>query len=106
MRLDLKIHDLLDKEGRIFALEVSNFLLSRKRLCKIVSTIPGVRMVRTPRHLSGEEELCEFEIDGQRFVASEPWGDSSRYWIGPKSKEWCPQVEIVRHFFLPRKWFL
>jgi hypothetical protein len=99
----MKIYDLLDKEGRVFAFEVNNFFLSRKRLSKIVNRMPGVRMIRTPRRFSWEDEFCEFEIDGQRFTAWEPWGDSNRFWIGPKSNEWCPQVEIVKHFFLKKK---
>jgi hypothetical protein len=102
----MKIYDLLDKEGRVFAFEVNNFLLSRRRLCKIVSRMPGVQIISTPRLVSGEDEFCEFQIDGQRFVVWEPWGDSSRFWIGPKSKEWCPQVEIVRHFFFSYRRFL
>jgi len=101
----MKVYDLLDKQGRVFAFEVNKLMLSRRRLSAIVSRIPRVRMIRTPGLSSAVDEFCEFEIDGQRFVAWEPWGDSSRYWIGPKSKEWCPQVGIVRDFFASHKRF-
>ncbi len=34
-----------------------------------------------PRRFSwmGEDEFCEFELEGQTFVVYEPFGDSSRY---------------------------
>jgi hypothetical protein len=50
------------------------------------------------------EEFCEFEVDGVPFVAWEPWGDNSRFWVGPKAKEgqtpqWSPTVDRVRAAF-------
>ena len=101
----MKVYNLLDSQGRVFAFEVNTFLLSRRRLSSIVRKIPQVRIIRTPDLLPGEDEFCEFEIDGQGFVAWEPWGDSSRFWIGPKSKGWCPQVETVRSFFASQRRF-
>lgn len=101
----MKVYDLLDEQGRVFAFEVSKFLLSRKRLSAIVRRMPGVQMIRMPRLFSREEEFCEFAVDAQEFVAWEPWGDSSRFWIGPRSKAWCPQVAFVRDFFASRKRF-
>jgi len=101
----MKVYDVLDKDGRVFAFEVNNFLLSRRRVCAIVRKIPGVRVIHAPKLFSRDEEFCEFEVDGQRFVVWEPWGDSSRFWIGPKSKQWCPEIKIVRDFFAAHKRF-
>jgi hypothetical protein len=56
--------------------------------------------------LKGEDEFCEFEIKGQKFVALEPFGDNSRYWIGPKPSKWCEQVAIVRSTFVNHKLFV
>ena len=94
----MTVHELKDKDGRVFAFEVGNFLLSRRGVCRILRAIPGVRILRTPRFLSwlsGEEVFCEFEVNGQRFEAWEPWGDSSVYWIGPEPPQWCEQVALV-----------
>lgn len=95
----MKIYPLKEKEGRVFAFEVGNF--SRRRVCHILSSIPGVKMLRTPCLLSRfrEDEFCEFEISGQRFKAWEPWGDNSRYWIGPEPTQWGEQISVVLDAF-------
>jgi hypothetical protein len=52
----MKIHELKDKEGRVFAFEVPNTLLTRRGLCKLVRSIPGARL------LSGRKELRDEEL--------------------------------------------
>jgi hypothetical protein len=101
MSLSVRLYDLQDKEGRVFAFEVKNFFCSRPRVCRIASTIPGARIVRQPKFLSGfrEEVFCEFELDGITFVAWEPFGDNDVYWIGPEPTRWVPQIDRVREAF-------
>src|SRR5262249_556173 len=102
-------------DGKDSAFEVGNFHLGRRGLCRLVSRIPGCVVVRKPSRfrwsLEDEEEFCEFELDGVRFVAWEPYGDNSRDWVGPKSPEgtpprWCPQVDRVREAFVQARPFL
>jgi len=97
----VRVYDLHDAEGRFFAFEVDNLRLERGELCDLVRTIPGATVVREPRFLSywREDEFCEFEVNGQRFKAEEPFGDNSRYWIGPEPPRWCAQLESVRQAF-------
>lgn len=56
-----------------------------------------------------EQTFCEFEVEGVRFEAEEPYGDNSRYWIGPSPPRWVAQVGSVREAFLDRQgpslWF-
>ena len=40
----MKVYDLKDKDGRVFAFEVHNLLLSRRGVCNVVRTIPGARI--------------------------------------------------------------
>ena len=95
----MTIYDLKDKEGRIFAFEIDN--VGRECLCKIIRSFPEVHILREPKFLSEmrEDEFCEFEIRGQKFRAWEPFGDNSRYWIGPEPTKWCEQVNTVRELF-------
>jgi hypothetical protein len=81
----MKIFDILDAQGRLLAFEVSNALLGRRGACRVVAGLPGVTMLRRPRVLSWwrEEVFCEFSLGGVRFEIGEPYGDNSRYWIGP-----------------------
>ena len=97
----MKTYELLDEDGRFFAFEVGNSGLGRRGVCDVVETIPGAQVVRRPKFLSWfrEEEFCEFVVDGKMFVAWEPYGDSSRYWIGPDPIEPLPQTQRVREAF-------
>ncbi len=36
---------------------------------------------------SGNEIHTEFTFDGAKFVVWEPFGDNSRFWIGPSDEE-------------------
>jgi hypothetical protein len=104
----MKVHDLIDKEGRVFAFEISNTFFGRKRLCRLVRSIPEARIIKAPglrSFFKGEDEFCEFEIRGQKFVAWEPYGDNSRYWIGSEPPHWCEQLETVRSVFMHHKLF-
>lgn len=98
---DVKTYGVKDEEGRVVAFEVPNFLVGRRGVCRIVRTISGVRLIKEPRRwrLVADDEFCEFEVEGVRFVAFEPFGDSSRYWIGPKPPGWVAGLERVREAF-------
>jgi hypothetical protein len=98
----MRTYDLQDAQGRIFAFEVANAGIGRRGAVAIVRTIPGVRIVRSPRPFSGfrEEEFCEFEVNGRRFVIMEPFGDNSRYWVGPEPAVWCEETGLVREAFV------
>jgi len=97
----MKVYDLKDTEGRVFAFEVDNLFLGRRSACRVVRAIAGARIVREQRPLSWRhDEFCEFEVEGITFVISEDWGDSSRYWIGPIPPRAVPEIDQVRAAFL------
>ena len=110
----MKIHELKDEAGRIFAFEVFNF--GRHRACRFVTKIPGVSIVKRQKHFqfTADDEFCEFELNGKRFLLWEPWGDNSRFWVGPKPSEdqsqgitWCAEFDEIRNAFASYKafWF-
>jgi len=88
-------------DGNLWAFEVNNFSLGRKGVCRVVTSIEGAVLVRGPRFFSWfrEDSFCEFLVDGERFEAEEPFGDNSRYWIGPKPPRLLPQTKKVRDAF-------
>lgn len=101
----MKVYDLMDAQDRAVAFEVDNGALGRRALCDVVRRIPGANLVRRPVLLSWfrESTFCEFDLDGVRFSADEePWGDSTRYWIGPDPPRWVPQIARVRRAFSDR----
>lgn len=101
----MRVYDLKDDRGRVISFEVENLFLSRNRTGRIIRRIPNVNVTKGPQLFSFSEadEFCEFEIQGEKFVACEPFGDNSRYWIGTQSGKWCEQIEIVRNAFIQSK---
>jgi hypothetical protein len=95
----MKVHDLTDESGRVFAFEVSNTLIGRAGVRAIVDSIPGVTPVAIGGGLPDREVVCSFEVGAQHFVVIEPFGDNSRFWIGPEPTRWCMQLEAVRQTF-------
>jgi hypothetical protein len=95
----MHIYDFRDKQGRAFAFEIDNLLVSRNTVAEIVRSIAGARVLRQSRSWWGPDVFCEFEVGGTQFHAWEPWGDSSRYWIGPEPPQFSEQTAIVRAAF-------
>lgn len=98
----MRLYEIRDAEGRVFAFELDNSSVGRSRVLETIATVPGARIKRKPKLFSWlrEEVFCEFEVDGIDFVAWEPFGDNSRYWIGPEPARWTPQIEPVREAFV------
>jgi hypothetical protein len=99
------VYDIKDADGRVFAFEVDNLTLGRRGACRVLARIPGCRLVRGPKFLSWfrESEFCQYEIEGVTFVVEEPFGDNSRYWIGPSPPRWVSQIAAVRQAFIDRR---
>ena len=104
-------YDITDEQGRVFAFEIENVLIGRRGVVRVAKGIPGCTIKRTPLVLSWfrEDSFCEFEVDGEPYIAEEPFGDSSRYWIGPKNitetDRWRPQTAKVREAFKNAKYY-
>jgi len=67
----VRIDDLRDGAGCLFAFEVSSWL-GRYGTLQVARTIPGVRIVREPRAWFswwGDDTFLEFEVEGVTFVA-------------------------------------
>ena len=83
----MKTYDLKDGDGQLYAFEVGS-LLFRNGVSHILRRIPGVSIVWAPSRFKAPsgavDAFCEFELEDVRFIVCEPWGDNSRYWVGPK----------------------
>ena len=55
-----------------------------RAIAKILSTVGGVSEIATRRFIVSPRDIhIRFLFRGVPFVVLEPWGDNSRYWIGP-----------------------
>lgn len=99
------MRDMRDEEGRLRSFEISSWL-GRKGVAVIVRTIPGATLIRSTSGFSWwiipnrDETVCEFELAGIRFVVTEDFGDSDRYWIGPKDYGTYPETETIKAAFV------
>ncbi len=81
----MQTHSIVDpSSGVTFAFEVDNIYISAREAAQVLRGIPGVSNVRSRRPFSGASELrVAFDYLGKQCAVVEPFGDNSRFWIGP-----------------------
>lgn len=85
-----------DGAGVLFAFEVDSVYLGLESMTRILSSIDGVMSVQRRRLFQGTSDThIEFSYMGCAHMVWEPFGDSSRYWIGPRDPDKC-SVDIGR----------
>jgi len=104
----MKIYGIPSSSDRFAAFEIDNGRIGRRGACRVVRSIPGAMLLKEPVLLSWfrEDVFCKFQVGNQLFEIEEPFGDNSRYWVGPagvgtngKLLEWTPEIELVRRAF-------
>jgi len=86
-RHDMKTYPINDETGNPFAVEVDVAFCSIRNLAKTIGSVDGVTDVEVCKPFSGERDVrAKFRYQGDEFVVVEPFGDNSRYWIGPVSE--------------------
>jgi hypothetical protein len=73
------------------AFEIENIYITANAISELLKTVSGVDGTCKRNLFGGSEYHVEFKYAGVECVVWEPYGDSSRYWIGPKS----PEIKIV-----------
>lgn len=77
----MRTYPLFREDGSLFAFEVTSAWISFRRLFKALRLLPGITNLK--RNYFNEDRLS-FMYCGERWVVNEPFGDNSRYWIGPE----------------------
>lgn len=84
----MRVHPVVKRNGEIVAFEVENLLVGTRQIAKILSAEPLVTEVKARVPFTREgAPLLRFTLGGESFIVDEPYGDSSRYWIGPENPE-------------------
>ena len=76
----MKTYPLKRNDGQIFAFEIPASGLWTGSLARLLRRAPGVTNVR---RVWGDMDRLSLEVNGELFLVWEPWGDNSRYWVGP-----------------------
>jgi hypothetical protein len=86
---------IIDENGRVFAFEIENVYLSVKTIARLLSSVAGVSDVKGRRPFSSSRDVhAKFRYRGHAFLVWEPYGDNSRYWIGPDDDKRRPIVDL------------
>ncbi len=91
----MRTYAIHDKDGHLFAFEVSS-LLGRRVATRIAASVAGAKVVKTSLRC---DCFCEFQVAGETFAIEEPFGDSSRYWIGPVGAHRSAAIQAIRSHF-------
>jgi hypothetical protein len=74
--------------GRLIAFEVENAYISPATVARLLQQVEGVSHVERRRAFARASDVhVRFALQGHPCIVWEPYGDNSRYWIGPESPE-------------------
>lgn len=80
----LRTYPLKNNSGETYAFEVGNALLSPREIARFVKTGLGAELTAGPQSfLASDDMRLRFRYAGTEFEVVEPYGDNSRYWVGP-----------------------
>lgn len=93
---------LTTEASRTAAFEIENLGVTRGACARLLRTIPGVTDVQPigVRRLLRTDQRVTFKYLGQDFEVMEPFGDNSRYWIGPVNpSDGKPDISAIEDAF-------
>jgi hypothetical protein len=97
----MKTYPILRDDGSLAAFEVTSMWVTFRPLYRVLRSIEGVTDVQR-RYFS--DDRVSFLYREEMFVVNEPWGDSSRYWVGPRDAttlDITPIHEAFRQYLAP-----
>ena len=101
VRRQVETYSQNNDHGDVCAFEIpSSYFFSSACVARFFSRCPGVQVERVRRLFEfGNEVHAIFTLDGDRYFVWEPYGDNSRYWVGPeKGAAPPPSLAKLREF--------
>ena len=87
------------KQTCALAFEVENAYASPRTIAHLLSGLSGVSGVNLGAGLAKDVRV-EFKYQDREYIVWEPFGDNSRYWIGPKNlEESAPSIAQLEDAF-------
>lgn len=75
-------------DGRLVAFEVENAYIGPAGVARLLQQAAGVSEVKRRHLFSGDGDVhVHFKHLGHPCIVWEPYGDNSRYWVGPENTE-------------------
>jgi hypothetical protein len=83
----METYSVANEAGRT-AFQIDNAYVSRRAVAQLLRKAEGITDVHLRgRFGSSDDTRVEFKYLGRDYIVWEPFGDNSRYWIGPKHPE-------------------
>ena len=101
----MKTYPEFNNAGEMTAFEISNiYFPSSGSVSRFFARCPGVQIEQQRRPFEvGNEVHTAFKFEGTTFVVWEPYGDSSRFWIGPQKEVAVDSIKNL-HTFVATHW--
>jgi hypothetical protein len=90
-RFSMKTYPIYRPDGSLHGFEITSSWLTFRPLFTLLRSVAGVRDVR--RNWFNDDRIT-FTFQGKAAVVHEPWGDSSRYWVGLQDPDAAPEVDL------------
>lgn len=104
----MKVFELRRDDGGFSAFEIESVYIRPKKIAELLSCVDGVSQVGTQRITDDRDVRVSFRFSDVGYIVCEPFGDSSRYWIGPKNDsdqsqtvDISPIVNVFRRYKPP-----
>lgn len=82
----MKTYPILRGDGGLQAFEIGRTWTSLRTVARVLRSVRGVSNVRSP---NVAEKRLLFDFNDSQCEVWEPFGDNSRYWIGPSDGATC-----------------
>ncbi len=95
------VHKLY-KDEIFFAFELDCIYVSLKKIEELLNQVDSVSEVKGRKLFSQEteDEHLSFKYKDHEFIVWEPFGDNSRYWIGPRDEKGVISVDDIALKFI------
>jgi hypothetical protein len=97
----MRTRELRNDAGQLTGFEISNLLITRGGVERVVKRVPGVSITKSTRawRWSAEDDFVHFVLNGHVFFAIEPFGDNDCYWIVAEDAKDIPEIGAVKGAF-------
>ena len=96
----MRVHKLNREDGRLFAFEIENAYIRPRKIAALLEPVDGVSNISFRKPFSSSNDVhLKFKYRGEDFMVWEPYGDSSRYWIGPEEEGKFSDISLLAKTF-------
>jgi hypothetical protein len=97
----MKTYPIERADGSLHAFQICNAFVSMGVIRRILISVEGVSSLK---RLWRSDDRLRFTFSGALWVVHEPFGDNSRYWIGPsEAKDHVLEVGPIHEAFVNYK---